>query len=590
MSDILFKKISTLKNPYIDYLSETSKFSIKVKSEMGDNDYQIRLDNIEKSLDYFAKEETFGRIFAAGFFRDKLVDKYSTAPEKLDKELCRKEIKQIVVDHSNLHNTYRGAYGHHLLFSLSNELMDDIEKSGANMDYVLAKPVKRIMKQFQKQYHANDEIGYAFGIHHDTDNRHLHIFLHNRTKAGKHIACSQPLASKTMRPYEQENHIEFIKECARKQELKIRKYLAEKIQIDARIGMEKELKKTYTKSSEPIVRNFIRIEDELNGLYQAKKDLKINISTVYEEFENMRQKILLEKTVNTEKIHQLFLEMKDLKKKKPLPYRLRPKGLLGKASKLIHRSTNLKVGIERAELQKQINSLKGINKAKYDLVETIRDQAMSQLKDLKYQRDSLDQRIIDKKVDQRLIVSSSAAISEMLHNKKKRNTFQHAKKEYAKSNNLEKFIRAIQSITRRIKIEEKELLMVQENKPMSQKNPVDPKETLEETLRKITVSGNSEKDSAAKNKLEKTNKKESQELDSGNIDFSYVTSEAIKNGVEEMDESKLKLKEKKKESQELDFSDITSEAIKNSIKKMDESKLNKGKKKDGNDQGRGFKL
>ena len=46
MSDILFKKISTLKNPYIDYLSETSKFSIKVKSEMGDNDYQIRLDNI----------------------------------------------------------------------------------------------------------------------------------------------------------------------------------------------------------------------------------------------------------------------------------------------------------------------------------------------------------------------------------------------------------------------------------------------------------------------------------------------------------------------------------------------------------------
>ena len=49
------------------------------------------------------------------------------------------------------------------------------------------------MYEFQGKFHPGEKIGFAWGIHHDTDHRHVHVYLCNRTDQGNHIALSNPL-------------------------------------------------------------------------------------------------------------------------------------------------------------------------------------------------------------------------------------------------------------------------------------------------------------------------------------------------------------------------------------------------------------
>ena len=49
------------------------------------------------------------------------------------------------------------------------------------------------MYRFKENFYPEDRIGYAYGIHHDTDNLHMHVFLLPRTEKGKRVGFSDQL-------------------------------------------------------------------------------------------------------------------------------------------------------------------------------------------------------------------------------------------------------------------------------------------------------------------------------------------------------------------------------------------------------------
>ena len=73
---------------------------------------------------------------------------------------------------------------------MSRELHDKLVETGINPDRVLQSTTKKIMGKFNERFHPADSIGYAYGIHHDTDNLHVHVALCPRTARGAYVGCS----------------------------------------------------------------------------------------------------------------------------------------------------------------------------------------------------------------------------------------------------------------------------------------------------------------------------------------------------------------------------------------------------------------
>ena len=73
---------------------------------------------------------------------------------------------------------------------MSRELHDKLVEAGINPDRVLQSTMKKMMGKFAERFHPTDSIGYAYGIHHDTDNLHVHVALCPRTARGAYVGCS----------------------------------------------------------------------------------------------------------------------------------------------------------------------------------------------------------------------------------------------------------------------------------------------------------------------------------------------------------------------------------------------------------------
>ena len=193
---LIFVKTSTCKsNPDIEYLDETSDYKLRWKAKdqgIPLNVLKEHNDKIQESVAYLTKEK-HGNVFAGGYLRDMILESGSTATEKWDNDKRKKEITSGIQKIIKEHGTYRNAVGHKLVISASEELQETAEKAGLNFEMILTKELKKVMSSFQQEFHPGDRIAYAWGIHHDTDNRHAHIYLANRTEQGKHIAMSCPL-------------------------------------------------------------------------------------------------------------------------------------------------------------------------------------------------------------------------------------------------------------------------------------------------------------------------------------------------------------------------------------------------------------
>ena len=291
---LLFKKTSTCrKNPDIEYLDETSDYKLKIVSKVKGIPFEKlkeqSLQNL-KNISYLSKEDQ-GRVYAGGYLRDMLLEKKGIAPEKWNNEYRKKAITSALFKITRQYGTYRDGLGHKLVFSVSTEMENKIESSGLNLDRVLAKEVKKVMYEFQRKFHSGEKIGYAWGIHHDSGHRHIHIYLCNRTDKGTYVAMSNPLKNRHSK-YIQKDQIGYIKErlklaqkrmlkqaakMSREQEPKNQEVL--KIDLFPAVESNSDLKEREEKLREQrnrliIKENELKLQQELIRRYYASYYLR----------------------------------------------------------------------------------------------------------------------------------------------------------------------------------------------------------------------------------------------------------------------------------------------------------------------------
>lgn len=172
----------------LEYLDETSdrKISLRQSEQIG--------KKLKGFTDY-ASKESLGQVHAGGFLHDSIrvnSDGTSTAP----KQLTNEERKRRIVESWQRHlvkfptKAKRPVLAHRLVFSMSTEQHDALVAAGINPDQVLHSSMKKIMRRFAEKFHPGDSIGFAYGLHHDTENVHVHVALCPRTAKGTYVGCS----------------------------------------------------------------------------------------------------------------------------------------------------------------------------------------------------------------------------------------------------------------------------------------------------------------------------------------------------------------------------------------------------------------
>ena len=153
---------------------------------------------IGKKLKHFtdyASKETLGQVHAGGFLHHSIrinPDGTSTAPSQLSNTGLKQRITEAWREHlAKFPSTAKSpVIAHRLVFSMSKEQHDALTDAGINPDQVLHSTLKKIMRRFNERFHPNDSIGYAYGLHHDTANLHVHVAICPRTENGSYVGCS----------------------------------------------------------------------------------------------------------------------------------------------------------------------------------------------------------------------------------------------------------------------------------------------------------------------------------------------------------------------------------------------------------------
>jgi hypothetical protein len=203
----------------LDYLDETSARKVAARGERHTMRKVDQADPsaIGKSLKQFAdyaSKETIGQVHAGGFLHHLIVlnpDGTRSAPAALTNSERKKRITEEWFAHMRKWQTKakNPVIQHRLIFTMSTPFHDKLVAAGLNPDSVLQGTLRKMMRQFQERFHPGDSIGYAYGIHHDTDHLHVHVALCPRTKKGVYVGCS---TSRT-RSSGNRNQIEYLMNC-----------------------------------------------------------------------------------------------------------------------------------------------------------------------------------------------------------------------------------------------------------------------------------------------------------------------------------------------------------------------------------------
>ena len=176
----------------LEYLDETSRRKVSLR-ERADIDQQIG-KKLKHFTDY-ASKETLGQVHAGGFLHHSIrinPGGTSIAPSQLSNAERKHRITEAWRKHlAKFPSTAkRPVIAHRLVFSMSKEQHDALTDAGINPDQVLHSTMKKVMRRFNERFHPNDSIGYAYGLHHDTANLHVHVAICPRTENGSYVGCS----------------------------------------------------------------------------------------------------------------------------------------------------------------------------------------------------------------------------------------------------------------------------------------------------------------------------------------------------------------------------------------------------------------
>lgn len=204
---ILIKKnpIRICRSLDISYMDETSELKVKYKAADEGIPLEEARRKIRDSIKYISKEEC-GKVHVAGYMRDRIVGIYNRVPENLSN---LERIKFVTGQIRNM-PPYRDVLAFRLALSMDAEAEKIMREKGLNPEKILSDRLKRMMSRFQCEFYPGDRISYAYGVHHDTDNLHLHVILLGRTEKGRHVSFSSPIRGRKRR-YFQEDRLGFCK-------------------------------------------------------------------------------------------------------------------------------------------------------------------------------------------------------------------------------------------------------------------------------------------------------------------------------------------------------------------------------------------
>ena len=174
----------------MEYLDETSDYSQHVKKKRYGKEYDPY-----RGVSYIAKEEQ-GAVYPGGYFYNKVREAGEGTPEKMSNWKRKAACYSVLQKHIKDKGTFRGYTAHKCVFSLSKKLERKAIKTGVSPDNILVQGMKDAMKKFQKKYHKGDQVGYFWGIHHDSDNTHIHVLMSNKTRDGVIVDMSRSLQHK----------------------------------------------------------------------------------------------------------------------------------------------------------------------------------------------------------------------------------------------------------------------------------------------------------------------------------------------------------------------------------------------------------
>jgi hypothetical protein len=212
-------KMESWKSPVdFRYQDETSKFKIDCDRAAAQKRGQVYVPKPWEALPYLAKDD-LGKIHVRGFLHDRVAqnrDGSFTHPSSLSTGEVIRRLGPAWKAHAR--NSRVTEISHHrLVFSMSKEFHDTLVQVERNPDMALRGIVERTMRSFQEKFHPGDSIGYSYGLHHDTDNLHAHVYIHPRTREGAFVGMSEQLEKKAARgaTSRHKNQLRFVRENAR---------------------------------------------------------------------------------------------------------------------------------------------------------------------------------------------------------------------------------------------------------------------------------------------------------------------------------------------------------------------------------------
>jgi hypothetical protein len=213
-------KMNSWTNPVdFRYQDETSEFKIGCDQAAAQKRGEVYTPKPWEGLPYLAKDD-LGKIHIRGFLHDLVAqnpDGSFSHPASLSTVEVIGRLSKAWKAHARKNGETEISH-QRLVFSMSKEFHEAIVQAGRNPDMVLKGIVERTLRSFQEKFHPGDPVGYSYGIHHDTDNLHAHVFIHPRTRDGVFIGMSEQLKQKAERgaASRHKNQLKFVRENARR--------------------------------------------------------------------------------------------------------------------------------------------------------------------------------------------------------------------------------------------------------------------------------------------------------------------------------------------------------------------------------------
>ena len=179
----------------LEYLDETSDRKHSIRQRYGERLEDSGTGKKLKQFADYASKETLGQVHAGGFLHHLILanpDGSRSMPSQLGNEERKRRISEAWFNHIRQFPTSseNPVIQHRLVFTMSEPFHNKLVDAGVNPDRVLRATMKKIMRKFAERFHPHDAIGFAYGIHHDTENLHAHVAFCPRTVKGAYVGCS----------------------------------------------------------------------------------------------------------------------------------------------------------------------------------------------------------------------------------------------------------------------------------------------------------------------------------------------------------------------------------------------------------------